>query len=62
MKKCRIDLARLLAVDELDLFTFPDTGPRHDLIDITRRAPLRIILSTREHLFGKLSHLTRRSR
>ncbi len=41
-------LARLLKLDELYLFTLPDANPRHDLIDLTRRAPLRVILSTRQ--------------
>ena len=49
-----VELARLLKLDELDLFTFPDATPRHDLIDLTRRAPLRVILSTRQHLLAKL--------
>jgi transcriptional regulator with XRE-family HTH domain len=57
-----VALAQLLQVDELDLFTFPDATPRHDLIDLTRRASLRVILSTREHLLAKLSAWPRRTR
>jgi len=49
-----VALARLFKIDELDLFTFPDATPRQDLIDLTRRAPLRVILSTRDHLLAKL--------
>jgi len=49
-----VELARLLKIDELDLFTFPDATPRHDLIDLTRRAPMRVILSTRDYLLAKL--------
>ncbi len=49
-----VALAQLLEIDELDLFTLPDSTPRHDLIDLTRRAPLRVVLSTREHLLTKL--------
>jgi transcriptional regulator with XRE-family HTH domain len=57
-----VALARLLEVDELDLFTLPDASPRHDLIDLTRRAPLRVVLSTREHLLAHLNDWTHRTR
>jgi transcriptional regulator with XRE-family HTH domain len=57
-----VALARLFEVDELDLFTLPDTGPRHDLIDLTRCAPRRVVLSTRKHLLAQLNHWTRRRR
>ncbi len=41
-------LAALLHVDEVDLFTFPQTGVRHELIDLTRSSPLARLLELRE--------------
>ncbi len=57
-----VELAHLLGIDELDLLTFPDANPRHDLIDLTRRAPLRIVLATRDDLLARLRDLPRRGR
>jgi len=54
-----VALANLLNVDELDLFTFPDVSPRHDLIDLTRGAPPRIIVATRDYLLTRLNDLER---
>ncbi len=46
------DLAEILRVDELDLFTFPDESDRHDLIDRTRAASAEALARAREILRG----------
>ncbi len=42
------ELAELLKCDELDLLTFPDEGPRHGLIELTRDAPSHTLAAMRD--------------
>lgn len=44
------DLAVVLRVDELDLFTFPEASARHELVDLTRAASVETIARARELL------------
>src|SRR5262245_61638837 len=53
-------LAGALSVDELDLFNFPGTDPRHDLIELTRGAPLAAIATLKTLLEERQARVARR--
>src|SRR5262245_6587249 len=42
-----LQLAELLRVDELDLFTYPSEKARHELIEMTRLAPVGTLAAMR---------------
>jgi transcriptional regulator with XRE-family HTH domain len=59
-----VQLAELLRVDELDLFTYPSEKARHELIEMTRHAPVGTLAAMRAACARVLEddHRTRPSR
>jgi transcriptional regulator with XRE-family HTH domain len=53
-----VDLAAELGVDESDLLNFPEVHVRAELVELTRRAPVGVLVETKEFLERKLAEET----